>query len=211
MERHWTFNNQIAQIFDKHARQHIPDYDRVIDLSINLCKQKVEPAQPILELGCAVGETVKRLHKASFSNIHAVDNSQAMLDSCPADLATYYHSSTIPQVDIKFNAVICNWTLHFIKNKESYLQDIYNCLAPGGIFILSEKVENQGLALEQYHQFKRTQGVSDEEIAAKAKSLEGVMFVDSVDWYMSALQTIGFNNIYTANSNWCFTTLVAIK
>jgi len=207
----WKFNKEVAQKFNQHARQHIPDYERVLDLTINLCTQKVKKNSNILEIGCAIGETVSRLSKKGYKNIHAVDQSQDMLDYCPKDAATYYCSSDFPRIDLSFDAVLCNWTLHFIKNKIDYLKNIYDSMSSNGFLILSEKTENSGLALEQYHQWKSSNGVSDEEIQSKAKSLEEVLFVDTVDWYLKNLKSIGFKKIYIANSTWCFTTFIAVK
>ena len=207
----WQFDQQVASNFDSHARQHIPDYDRVLDQTLSLCRQKLSSESTILEIGCAVGETVKRLHEQGFEHIHAVDSSADMLAQCPPDAATYYHSVDFPTFDVTFDAVICNWTLHFIPDKKSYLEKIYQALNPGGLLILSEKTENYGLALEQYHQFKRSQGVSDAEIADKAASLVGVMFVDSAEWYCKTLTEMGFQQVTVFNAAWCFTSFVAVK
>jgi tRNA (cmo5U34)-methyltransferase len=82
---------------------------------------------------------------------------------------------------------------------------------PGGMLILSEKTENSGYALEQYHLYKERQGVSREDIEAKAASLKGVMFPESVETHLSRLRRLGFQEVYIASANWCFTTFVAIK
>tara|TARA_R110000868_G_C10958404_1_gene768279 strand:- start:1468 stop:2106 length:639 start_codon:yes stop_codon:yes gene_type:complete len=210
----WQFNSAIAEKFKQHAQQHIPDYNRVLDLTIDLCNQKVHKGSPVLEIGCAIGETVTRLHNKGFTNIHAVDYSQAMLDKCPTELATYYCTPNFPKVDIKFDAILCNWTMHFVENKIPYLTKIYQSLKPGGMFILSEKTSNDGIALEQYHRYKSHKGVSDAEIQTKAESLVNVMFPENVAWYLQVLQRLdskGFKQIHIANANWCFTTFVAIK
>lgn len=207
----WSFDQRVAGIFAEHARQHIPDYDRVLDLAVDLCQQKLNNDSPILEIGCAVGETVNRLHRVGFTDIHAVDNSQSMIDRCPSNLATYYLSDTFPDIDVEFDAVLCNWTMHFIENKSPYLTEIYQHLRPGGFFFLTEKTANSGLALEQYHLYKSRHGVSDQEIRDKAASLQGVMFPETVEWYLEILKKLGFSQITVANANWCFTTFVAIK
>jgi tRNA (cmo5U34)-methyltransferase len=207
----WQFDQHVAKIFADHARQHIPNYDQVIDLTVSLCEQKLNANSPILEIGCAVGETVKKLNLKNFSNIHAVDNSQDMIDKCPADMANYYCSSEFPTINIKFQAILCNWTLHFIQDKISYLKKIFDQLEPGGLLVLSEKTQNSGLALEQYHKFKSSMGVSDEQIRAKALSLTNVMFIHDVRWYFSTLEDLGFKQIYIAQASWCFTTFVAVK
>ena len=207
----WQFNQQVAETFADHARQHIPNYDQVIALTVSLCEQKLNANSPILEIGCAIGETVQQLNHKNFVNIHAVDNSQDMIDKCPADMAKYYCSNHFPNTDIKFEAVLCNWTLHFIFDKFSYLKKILEHLEPGGFLILSEKTDNSGLALEQYHRFKSLNGVSDSEIQAKAQSLTDVMFVNDIKWYLDTLKIIGFNQINVVNASWCFTTFVAVK
>lgn len=207
----WKFDQSVANIFATHVRQHIPDYEIVLDKTLNICNERLSKESAILEIGCAIGETVSRLSKNGYKNIHAVDQSQDMLDYCPKDAATYYCSSDFPRIDLSFDAVLCNWTLHFIKNKIDYLKNIYDSMSSNGFLILSEKTENSGLALEQYHQWKSSNGVSDEEIQSKAKSLEGVLFVNSINWYLKNLKSIGFKEIYIANSTWCFTTFVAVK
>jgi len=207
----WSFDQRVAGIFAEHARQHIPNYDHVLDLAVDLCQQKLKKDSPIMEIGCAVGETVTRLHDSGFINIHAVDNSQSMIDRCPPNLATYYLSDTFPDIDNEFDAVLCNWTMHFIENKSPYLTKIYQHLQPGGFFFLSEKTANSGLALEQYHLYKSRHGVSEQEIRDKAASLRGVMFPESIEWYLEILKKLGFSQIAVANANWCFTTFVAIK
>jgi len=207
----WQFNEEVASIFDQHARQHIPDYIKVLELSMDLCRQRLHISDSILEIGCATGETVKRLREIGYTDIHAVDYSQAMLDACPKDMATYYCTADYPKTDTKFDMVLCNWTLHFIQDKFSYLECVYHGMNPGGMLILSEKTENSGYALEQYHLYKERQGVSREDIEAKAASLKGVMFPESAETHLSRLRRLGFREVYIASANWCFTTFVAIK
>jgi biotin operon repressor len=79
------------------------------------------------------------------------------------------------------------------------------------MLILSEKTNNQGYALEQYHLYKERQGVSREDIEAKAQSLKGVMFPESIETHLARLRDLGFSEIYIASANWCFTTFVVIK
>lgn len=205
----WQFDNSVAKIFANHARQHIPDYDKVIDLSVSLCDQYYQKNDPILEVGCAIGETIIRLNEKGFTNVHGVEASQSMLDSCPKDIATYYLTEKLPTSDTKYKVVLCNWTLHFMQDKISYLKDIASNLSKDGMLVLTDKTVNEGLALEQYHKFKLSSGVSQEEVRQKAESLKNVMHIDSVEWYFNTLRELGFGKIYIASANWCFTTFVA--
>lgn len=209
----WEFNEKIAKEFVQHARLHIPDYDKVIDLSVKLCKSMLNDPlnDKIIDVGCATGETITRLYENGCCNLIGVDNSQAMLDQCVPDYAYYVLDNKFPIEPGPYSAVICNWTLHFIKDKTNYLTQIYNNLVVGGFIILTDKTENSGIALELYHDFKRKRGVSDEEIIAKANSVQNIMFIDPPEWYSRTLKSIGFSDVSIISSAPCFTTFIAVK
>lgn len=207
----FNFFEQIADNFDSHANQHIPDYNLVIRKTIDICNSNLSKQSSVLDIGCATGAVVRSLSNLGFENLHAVDSSQQMLDQCPKNIATYYLSNHFPIINIKFDAIICNWTLHFIKNKISYLKKTYDGLNTGGFLILTEKTENDGLALEKYHNFKRSQGVTEEAIINKANLLKDIMFINSIDWYLKELKILGFKKISIFHATWCFTSLIAIK
>lgn len=209
----WTFDDNVARSFVQHARQHVPDYDRVIDLSVGICRMMLEdpPTAKILDVGCATGETLNRLYYHGHYNLIGVDSSQAMLDYCDKNRARYICSEDFPSNLGPYHAVLCNWTLHFIREKQQYLYKIYRSLLPGGFLILTEKTHNHGLPLELYHEFKRHQKVSEEEIQAKAKSVANIMFIDPIDWYLKNLSDMGFVDVSIINAAPCFTTFLAFR
>lgn len=207
----WKFDSSVASTFRQHARQHIPNYEQVLSLTTEFLQDKLQPSDAILEFGCAVGETVERLSQAGFSNIHAVDRSQDMLDLCPPGLANYYCMDSLPNTGTPYKAILCNWTLSFNINKLDLLEKFYHALDSDGYLILSEKTKESGLSLEQYHKYKLKQGVSPDAIQAKARALKGVMHVDSVEWYINALHSCGFDDVSLVNANWCFTTFINSK
>jgi tRNA (cmo5U34)-methyltransferase len=206
----WQFDSRIAEIFVSHARQHIPGYERVIDKSVDFLSYTLEPNDAIIDIGCATGHTLKRLSAAGFVNLHGVDNSASMLAHVPADLATLTCSDRLP-TDTQYRAVIMNWTLHFVRDKIQYLQNIWTQLEPGGYLILSDKTHNQGVKLDLYHDYKRSRGVSDQEVVEKAQAVKNVMFVDSQQWYLDTLVKLGFQDITIIDADWCFTSFLAIK
>lgn len=209
----WKFDENVAKSFGQHARQHIPDYDKVIDLSIKLCKILLKDPlnDRILDVGCAIGETISRLYTNGCCNLIGVDSSQAMLDQCDQRQAFYVLDKNFPKEHGLFDAILCNWTLHFIENKEKYLQCIYEGLNPGGFVIITDKTQDQGLALDLYHEFKKNQGVSDEEIQAKAQSVKNMMFINSPDWYIKTLESLGFIKTDIINAAPCFTSFVSFR
>ena len=210
----WSFNSSVAKTFVSHAIQHIPNYQQVITQSIEICKKLIKDSSEdrIIDVGCATGETIKRLYQSNFHNLVGVDNSSAMLAKVQdLPIAHWIHSDQFPVDQGPYSAILCNWTLHFIRDKLAYLQDIYQGLSNTGFLILTDKTCDSGIDLELYHDFKRAQGVTEEEIRNKAESLRGVMYIDNPDWYLNTLQNLGFAQVSIINSAPCFTTFLAIK
>ena len=204
----WEFNKDIAKSFKLHATQHIPNYNQVIDQCVDICKKQNKSIK-IIDVGCATGETLVRLHAEGFNNLHGVDSSRDMLDECPTDIATLTCASTLPSG--LYDIILMNWTLHFIKEKISYLQNIYNNLNSNGILVLSEKISLDPTAIEFYHDYKRNSGVSDAEICKKEISVKDIMYINSVEWYQDVFKEIGFSNVHIINAHWCFITFVCKK
>jgi tRNA (cmo5U34)-methyltransferase len=214
----WKFDSIVASDFVNHARHHIPGYDKVIKKTVDICKLLLTPFDQkhrIIDVGCADGETIKHLYFSGFRNLVGVDSSKDMLTSAKNkkinEIAELIEQNTFPKKLGPYKSVICNWTLHFIKDKVSYLTDIYNSLLPGGILILTDKTYNNGASIKLYHDFKKTQGLSEKEINDKHNSLKDVMFIDSPVWYLDTLKNIGFSDISIVGAEYCFTSFLAIK
>jgi ubiquinone/menaquinone biosynthesis C-methylase UbiE len=205
----WQFDTVIAETFVEHARHHIPNYDTVIDKNVAVCQKLLNKDSAIIDVGCATGETLNRLHRAGFNNLTGVEASHAMLNHCDVNIARILHSDKFPNET--FDGVLCNWTLHFIKDKEQYLSNIYRNLSAGGFLILSEKTSLEPTMIEFYHDFKSSAGVSAEEIEAKAASVRDIMYIDSPKWYLETLSNLGFKNTQIIDASWCFTTFFCVK
>ena len=132
-----------------------------------------------------------------------------MLKQCDYNIAELLHDNKFP--DKIFNGVLCNWTLHFIKDKINYLTDIYKNLDEKGFLILSEKTSLDPVAINFYHRWKHNQGVSWEDINAKEKAIKDIMFINNPQWYLHNLTQIGFKNVQIIDATWCFTTFIGIK
>jgi hypothetical protein len=53
--------------------------------------------------------------------------------------------------------------------------------------------------------------VSWQDIKLKEQSLQGVMFLHPVDWYVNELQQAGFTQIDVVDAKWGFVSLLAFK
>ncbi|QTR47288.1 class I SAM-dependent methyltransferase [Thiothrix litoralis] len=206
----WKFDAQVAEVFDGIARREIPDYLRVIDLCVRVIgKGKLEQPK-IIDVGSATGETLRQLHQAGYRNLYGVDASADMLAQS-FQQATLIHSEDFPEAHGPFDYVLNNWTLHFIRNPLNYLEAIKRSLAPGGTLILSDKVSSSECVHDLYYDYKRTNGVTEEEILRKRQQIEGVLVTYPFTWYLNALTNLGFEQIEIINANAAFVTFMAVN
>lgn len=204
----WKFDEKTASVFASHARQHIPNYEQVINQCIDLCKS-YDKNSKIIDVGCAIGETLIALKNNGFTNLHGVDSSKAMLEKCDGKGFHLTLSDSFPNG--LYDIVIMNWTLHFIKEKIKYITDIYHSLPVGGTMIITDKTNTDEIPLKYYHLYKSRMGVSDDDIITKANSVKDIMYINDVEWYLNSFKSIGFSKIYIMNAHWCFTSFVCIK
>jgi tRNA (cmo5U34)-methyltransferase len=211
LDRPWQFDQQVAAEFVDHARQHIPNYETVIQKCLILAQQQLTSNSKILDFGCATGHTLSSFYSAGFTNLHGIDLSADMLAQCPSHLTQLHCGGTVPDSHRNFDMIMCNWTLQFSKNKLDILWDIARALRSGGILIISEKISEDPAMIDLYHRWKFDQGVSLLEIDQKARSLQGVMTINSQSWWQDNLNKLGFTQIQIIDASWCFCTYVCVK
>lgn len=204
----WKFDKIIAESYLDHVRSHIPDFDIVIDKTVECCVNNCNINDQILDFGCATGYTLQKLYESGFRNLYGVDNSQDMLNRCNTS-ATYFCADDIPK--IKFNAIIANWVLHFNLNKTQLIKNMYNQLDDNGLVLISDKLSQTKLIQERYYSWKQSKGVSVEEITRKEKSLVGVMNLHALDYYYNTLIQSGFKSVEVIHGGWGFISLIAKK
>lgn len=205
----WTFDAGVADRFQKEAETHIPDYQKVIDLSIDLLETHFNSKEiKVIDVGSALGHTIECLLYRGFHNVKGVDKSHDMISRSKfSDRIT--HSENF--LEEKFHAVIINWTLHFIDDKESYLKNVYESLSENGVLIITDKMNQSEIIKKQYYDWKISNGVTEEQIKEKEKKLVGVMLLEDLDWYLSTIKLVGFRSVNLVNSRFNFNTLYCIK
>ena len=209
----FEFNQQVASVFPDMIKRSVPGYNHIIAMIGVFAGQYCQDHSCVYDLGCSLGASsmAMRHHiKAQDCQIIAVDNSEAMLKQCQQYLEM--EESIIPVntlqadiTDIAFqpaSVVVLNFTLQFIAldEREALINKIYNALLPGGILILSEKVQLQPESLnalvQQHHwQFKRDNGYSDLEISQKRSSIENVLIPETIDTHLQRLSSTGFPKV----------------
>ena len=83
IEEDFTFNENVADVFDDMVNRSIPFYEAVIDAIADLLELRLTDGDTIVDLGCSTGSTLlelsRRLEDKSINYI-GIDNADAMLD-----------------------------------------------------------------------------------------------------------------------------------
>lgn len=204
----WKFDSDVANRFNTEAQQHIPDYDRVIDMCVSIARTKgFSPDINVVDIGSATGNTVDRFIREGFPHTYGIESSQAMIDnSLHKDRIIL--SETFPKFPCEF--VMANWTLHFVKEREQYIQDVYDNMT-GGVFVLTDKTHQSTTTKMMYYQWKLDNGVDPEYLLRKEQQLQGYMVTKDVSWYIDTLKQVGFIGVEIINSRYGFTTFYCEK
>jgi tRNA (cmo5U34)-methyltransferase len=224
----FTFNDKVAEVFDDMVNRSVPLYGTVIDAITRLLNHHFSGSLTLYDLGCSTGTTLlelsRRLNHDPLTMI-GIDNAPPMLAKARRKAGLYRRTGSLvfQKGDITTcsiedaNAILCNYTLQFVRPqvRAQVVRRIYEALPPGGLFILCEKVLAKGAFqhpfIEIYHDFKRDQGYSELEIAAKREALENVLIPFTVDDNLALLEKAGFAEVEIFCRWFNFAALVALK
>lgn len=252
----FRFDQSVVDVFPDMLDRSIPGYRSIITQTGLLAARYARPGSRLYDLGCSLGATslamraaldqapvtrdTAQTHPQSRTvpgcEIHAIDNSPAMIERCAA-LLDESDSRTGPQPDngpvtpirlhcedlqqaalTNASVVAMNFTLQFVppEARAALMDRISAALAGGGALIISEKLAFDDPAEAQlhtdlYHAFKRANGYSDLEISQKRTALEAVMIPDTLDVHRQRLAAAGFDRISLWFQCFNFASIVALR
>ncbi len=229
VQEDFSFNDQVAEVFDDMLHRSVPFYGAVVDGIIGLLERFCPPGAEVYDLGCSTGNLLLEIaRRLPDLNLHltGIDNAPAMLNKARKKAEMFSKSELIcfQEQDITLfeprnvDVIICNYTLQFIRPmiRLEFLTRLQKALRPGGLLIISEKVINHDNRLNRefismYHRFKRNCGYSELEIAAKREALENVLIPFSITENRELLQQAGFSKVETFFQWFNFCSFVAIR
>ncbi len=191
----------------------VPFYGEVQKIIAGLAADHFSEGTRIYDLGCSTGTTMVNLCRRIETpglKIIGVDSSEPVIEKAKNKISllsleerTELVCSDIMDVDLSnASVVIMNYTLQFIppEKRPLLIKKIFDALTPGGILLLSEKVleNNPGVSDEfigKYHDFKRSMGYSELEIAKKREALDKVLIPFTVDREFDLLKSAGFGKV----------------
>ncbi|RTR33707.1 carboxy-S-adenosyl-L-methionine synthase CmoA [Shewanella atlantica] len=225
----FQFDEKVAGVFNDMIRRSVPGYGQIINTLGDFANKYVSTDSNIYDLGCSLGAatlSIRRHIDNRNCKIIAVDNSESMIQRCRENLSAYVSETPVDLVcgdirDIKIenaSMVVLNFTMQFLapKDREKLLSSIYKGLKPGGILVLSEKLNFedesiQSLLVDLHLDFKRANGYSELEISQKRSSLEHVMKPDTLQQHEVRLKKQGFKHFNVWFQCFNFASMVAIK
>jgi tRNA (cmo5U34)-methyltransferase len=225
----FEFNEPVARVFDDMLERSVPFYKECQQMVINLALHYAQKGSTIYDLGCSTGTLLRHLvtniPKAKNVRFVGLDNSAAMLEKARGKLKGHLKRCDLVEANLNSDfelsdasVVIMNYTLQFIppKRRAAMLKRIYQGMRPGGSLILIEKVRGESdglndLFVEQYHDYKRSQGYSKLEISKKREALEKVLVPLKPVKNRELLEVAGFRQVDVFFKWFNFSGFLAVK
>lgn len=204
----WVFDDEVAACFDEMLERSIPDYENMRNLVFNVGKHFVKSDTAIMDIGCSNGNAALPFVKSFDNEFVLLDVSEAMLELCERGFKDYPNVKIINHdlrqgvPAVKSSLILSILTIQFtpIEYRQMILESIYNNLISGGCLIFVEKLlgnsyELDNVLVNEYYEIKRENQYTNEQIASKRKSLEGVLVPVTADWNIELLKNAGFKKV----------------
>jgi len=204
----WTFDKDVAHIFDAHVRQSVPGYDELHRMVCELSDLvAVDGPDTVCDLGTSTGEAIcnlSRWHTDKSLTFYAYDESEPMLDAarmrCKDIPRVHFVHERLETAVLPTSSLILSiYTLMFIatEHRRHILGKAFNALTPGGALVLAEKLVQPSTYLNHafagfHEQLKMRNGLSQSHIDAKRQALVGVLEPLSLDQNLAMLKEAGF-------------------
>ncbi len=207
----------------------VPGYELVVPMIGMLARDYAQPGSRIYDLGCSLGAASLVMSRAIGTpgvEIIAVDNSVAMVDRCKKHAKK--NDGRVP-IEVRLedildtrienaSVVVLNFTLQFLdlSQRQVLINQIAKGLRPDGALIVSEKIcfadgQEQIDQTNWHHDFKRTQGYSDLEIAQKRDALDEVLKPETEATHLARLATAGLTRPRRWFQCFSFASYIAFK
>ena len=225
----FRFDEQVVKVFPDMISRSVPGYELVVPMIGLLARRYAQDDARIYDLGCSLGAASLAMSMALRSSgvdIVAVDNSEAMVSGGRKNVAD--SNGAVP-IDVRLqnmldtrienaSVVVLNFTLQFLDRAErqSLINQIAAGMRDGGVLIFSEKItfadeQEQKDQTDWHHDFKKTQGYSDLEIAQKRNALENVLRPDTETRHFERILQAGLSKPRRWFQCFSFASYIAFK
>ena len=225
----FEFSESVVKVFPDMIERSVPGYRQLLELTPLLVRRAVQPGRRVYDLGCSLGAATlaaRRAVQVDDVEIVAVDCAPEMVARCREIVAA--DNSRIPvqvlEADLRdvpienASLVLVYFTLQFVPvdQRDALIRRIHDGLHPGGVLVLAEKLafeppSNQDWLDTHHHDFKRSQGYSDLEIARKRQALENVLVPETREQHHARLEAAGFETVVDWFQCFNFAAIAAVR
>ena len=206
-EGKWQFDQEVTNCFDDMLSRSIPGYTDMRELVTRIGRRYLQPNSYIMDIGCSNGNAIAPFIRAYGDEYGYImlDTSKPMIEEVRkrfgnVDAREYDITNGLP--DARCSLILSILTLQFtpIEYRQKIVSEVYNKLNNGGAFILVEKVlgntnDIDDMLVDEYYRIKSENLYTQEQIAAKRKSLEGVLVPITASWNEQMLHGVGFTKV----------------
>lgn len=230
----WEFDEDVAEVFTDMLERSIPDYHTMRKLVDQVAEHFIKPNTRFVDLGCANGLSAEGIIANHYKDVisYLSDVSEPMLAKCRERYKKQIEEGFVHVTRLDLtkhpigygcfskgcSVILSCLTLQFIpvEYRQGIIESVYSSLNKGGAFILVEKVlgnssEIGSIFTSIYYDMKRENQYTEEQIASKRKSLEGVLCPLTEEMNISMLKMAGFRKIDTFWKHLNFCGIIAIK
>ena len=221
----WKFNDdEVVNAFQEHIQASIPSYIEAHNVITKVSDCFLADGDKCIEIGCSLGELITKLAKRHSEKkvvFKAFDSSVYMINKAISnnnDSRINFEIMNALEYDYDSNFVVSAFTIQFIQPKvrQNLINKIYNEMEWGGGFCFFEKVRGsdarfQDILTSMHWEWKMENGLSDQEIISKWRSLKRVMEPFSENGNLKMLKRAGFEDIETIWKWGPFQGFLAIK
>jgi tRNA (cmo5U34)-methyltransferase len=225
----FRFDEQVVKVFPDMIARSVPGYELVVPMIGMLARRYAQEDSQIYDLGCSLGAAslaISLAVRTKVKKIIALDNSEAMVKRCKNILSE--NIGSIP-IDVRLqnmldthienaSVVVLNFTLQFLdrQQRQTLINQISAGMRTGGVLIISEKIcfeepQEQADQTDWHHDFKRSQGYSELEIAQKRNALEDVLRPETESAHFGRLLEAGFSRPCRWFQCFSFASYIAFK
>ncbi|MBE8189754.1 MAG: carboxy-S-adenosyl-L-methionine synthase CmoA [Candidatus Thioglobus sp.] len=223
----FTFDAKVSEIFDDMVRRSVPGYQNMLEMVGLLVQIYGQKNTNYYDLGASTGAVCLALglnNPHPDSRIIGVDNSVAMVEKCRQNLHGKITNFEIICADINninfenATIIVLNLTLQFVPvaQRQALIDHIYQGLQPGGALLITEKIHFDDVKMQKqmtklHLDFKRANGYSELEIAAKRQSIENVLITDNQKTHIKRLENAGFSQNFCHFQCLNFASFLSVK
>ena len=209
----WEFDEKVAACFDDMLARSIPDYETMRALVFKIGRRYVRQATEVVDIGSSNGNAIAPFVSrfGAANTFKCLEISEPMIanlrkrfagliDAGVVSVLSWDLRTGVPEMFASLILSILTVQFTPIEHRKRILAGLYRGLVPGGALIYVEKVLGETYDLDrmlvaEYYDMKRENCYTEEQIAAKRKSLEGVLVPITAAWNVDMLHAAGFRQV----------------